>query len=245
MTASASSRVVRDERPCVAHRAEILRGIEAERPGAAGGSCAGIAASRSVRLTGVLDDLEGVSLGERSKRRHVGEAAVEVHGHDGTRSRSQCRGGGGGIHAVVVLGDVDRNGDRARLGHGLERRHERHRGDENLVARFHAQRRRERGGARPARSQRRRSASSRSIRANTASNSATCGPLVNAPERRSSSTSSSTPRATRALTALRSRKRDLRLRVESRHRRMVVRPAATAKARKTAAPGSPLRSAPP
>src|SRR6185312_12511059 len=66
--AGGDGRVVRDERSCVAHRAEVLARVEAERRCAADGAGAKTSAPRTVRLAGVFDDRQ-ISL-----RRQLSEA---------------------------------------------------------------------------------------------------------------------------------------------------------------------------
>ena len=85
-----------------------------------------------MRLARVLDDRQA-ELGEPA---HVGQLAVEVHRHHEAGALRDRSAGRVDVHVEVGLGDVDGNGSPACLGDGLERRDERVRRDEHLVARL-------------------------------------------------------------------------------------------------------------
>src|SRR5262249_34893344 len=95
--------VVGNKRSSVAHGAEILRGIKAERRGAARASSCNAITRGTMRLTGILDDLDAVLLRDTGERMHVRHLPMEVDGH-----RVRRTGGGRGFDLldaeVVVLG---------------------------------------------------------------------------------------------------------------------------------------------
>ena len=85
-------------------------------------------------LAGVLDDVEVSLPRQRAESLHVGQAAVQVHRHERARPRADRRRRRRRIHPVVGLRDVHRNGNPARLGHGLEGRDEGHGRHDDLLA---------------------------------------------------------------------------------------------------------------
>ncbi len=134
--------VVGDERACVSHRAEILPRVEAERAG--GPSCAGAhaVARRSVRLTGVLDDDKTVGTSDCRQRRSCRRA-----GRRGALARMNCGARADGSRQRRLDRCSSRRsemstgiGNASCLTDRLERRNERQRRYEHLVARLHAER---------------------------------------------------------------------------------------------------------
>jgi len=94
-------------RAAVAERAEVLRGIEAER--AADAECAdGRATARSeMRLAAVFDDRQFVARGQRGERRHVRRLAVQVYRHERPRPRRDGCRARARIHRQRLVIDVD------------------------------------------------------------------------------------------------------------------------------------------
>ena len=77
--------VVRRHGACVAERAEVLAGVEAERCEAAEASDAPAPVPGAVRLTGVLDECDAAVLRESQQRVDIDGMSVEVDGDDRTR----------------------------------------------------------------------------------------------------------------------------------------------------------------
>src|ERR1700687_3169521 len=80
--------IVGHDRASVAERAEILRGIEAERPGHADRTDRPPGCGRQVGLAAVLDNRQMVARRDALDRRHVGGLAVQVDWQDGARAWS-------------------------------------------------------------------------------------------------------------------------------------------------------------
>jgi hypothetical protein len=123
--------VIGHERACVAERAEVLRRIEAECGGAADGARSQAVAVCAVRLTRVFEDDKlaiGAPRGYVGDAAHVGHLTVHVNRQEESRARSH-----GGlrcldVEVVVLLGNIDRNGDSTRL-------HDRGKGGDERVSR--------------------------------------------------------------------------------------------------------------
>jgi hypothetical protein len=98
--------IVRHDRAGISERAEVLGGIEAERSGEPARTGSASVTARTVRLAGVFDDRESVTLGRSPERDQVGHLTVEMDGQDEPRSRSHRVLGGGWIEGVVPLADV-------------------------------------------------------------------------------------------------------------------------------------------
>ncbi len=133
---SARPGIVGRDRPCVAERAEVLPGVEAEGGRQPSGPGADSVAGRPVRLAGVLDDRNPVVGCERDEGGHVRELSVEMHGHQESRSGPDRCGAGIDVEVVVALAHIDRHGATACLRDRLEGGDERVRRDDHLVARL-------------------------------------------------------------------------------------------------------------
>ena len=126
--------VVRRQGARVAEGAEVLARVEAECGQSACGAGDDAVALGSVRLAGVLEEDEIVPLGERHERAHVRHLPVEVDGQQEARPLSDCGLDCGDVDVPVGLRHVHGDRSAARLRHGLQRRDERVRGDDHLVA---------------------------------------------------------------------------------------------------------------
>ena len=103
-----------------------------------------------MRLGRVLHHAQSALARELEQRIHVGGLAVEVHGHDRARAVGDERARGGRVERERVALDVGEHGHGARVHDRLDRREERVRGRDHLVARADAareQRREQRVGA--------------------------------------------------------------------------------------------------
>ena len=87
----------------------------------------------AVRLARILDDRQGVRRRELAETAHVGHLAVQVHGEQEAGATADRLLGSVDVEVVVGLADVDEDGARTGLRHGLERRDERVGGDDHLV----------------------------------------------------------------------------------------------------------------
>ena len=79
--------VVRHHGAAIAERGEVLRRVEAERPGGPDGADRSSGARGEVRLTAVLDDRQRMRRGDAFDGGHVGWLAIQMDWHDGPRAR--------------------------------------------------------------------------------------------------------------------------------------------------------------
>ncbi len=130
--------VVRDDGPAVPVGAEVLAGIEAERPGDPEGPGLPALVGGEVGLGAVLDQVELVPVADGLDGLDVHGLAVDVDGDDGLGP-----GGDLGLDElgvdVVVLVVVDEHGPGPRLGDRLRGGHEAVGDGDDLVARADAQ----------------------------------------------------------------------------------------------------------
>ena len=71
--------------------AQILAGIETECGGIGQSAGTQTACAGTMSLCSIIDDLQSVSIGNAADSLHVAQAAVEMHGHDGTCARCDER----------------------------------------------------------------------------------------------------------------------------------------------------------
>ena len=128
--------VVRDERPRITGRTEVLAGIEAEGRGCPTRARADTAALRPMRLAGILEEEQPVLARERAKCAHIAELSIEVHWHERARAVADRRRRRDGVEAVVVLRDVRDDRHAAGLRHRLERRDKCRSRDDHFVTRL-------------------------------------------------------------------------------------------------------------
>ena len=126
--------VVRDERAGVAHRAQVLAGIEAEGRCATDRPCCDAVPDRAVRLACIFDDRHVVAIGEVTQRAHVATLAVEMHGHHKARSGRHSGGSGVEVQVVVRSAHIGGHGTSAGLRDRFETGGERVRRHDDLVA---------------------------------------------------------------------------------------------------------------
>ncbi len=83
--------IVGGDRAAVAQRAQVLGRVEAERRGGRAAADRPTIGRGQVRLTGVLDDRESMTVRHPADRRHVGRLAVEMDRDDGLGTRGHRR----------------------------------------------------------------------------------------------------------------------------------------------------------
>jgi hypothetical protein len=124
----------------IAHAAEVLAGVEAERAEVADRPAAAALVPRAVRLAVVFDHLQAVLRRDGHDGIHVGRLAVEMHRDNGLGLLRDDRGN---ERRVDVVGDrvaIDQHRHRAKRGHRERRGDEGVAGHDHFVARADAHR---------------------------------------------------------------------------------------------------------
>jgi len=114
-------RIIRDERPGVSHRPEVLGGVEAECAGRSGRAGANPVTNSAVCLTGVFNHEEPMAGRKRRHLTHVGHLAVQMHWNYAPGFLSHGSGGRRHVDVVVGFGHVDDDGDASGLCDSLRR----------------------------------------------------------------------------------------------------------------------------
>ena len=131
--------VYRDDGSRVANRSEVLRRIKAECARGAKGPDRAAGAGREMGLTAVLDEREPVSLGNLRERRHVGRLPVEMHRHDRSRARCDCRSRRRGIERQACRIDIGKHGTCSRHHDSQRRERGRDWGRDDFITRSNAE----------------------------------------------------------------------------------------------------------
>ena len=134
----AQLRVVGGEQAAFAGGRQVLAGHDREGGDVAERADPAVLVRGAVRLGGVLDDGQPVARREGEDRVHVGRQAVEVHGHDRPRPVGAERFELRGVDRERPRVDVGEHRDPVLVHDRGGRCEERERGDDDLVARFHA-----------------------------------------------------------------------------------------------------------
>ena len=126
--------LVGDDRTPVAERAEILRGVEAERARNTDRPDRAARGGRQMRLAAVFDEREMVACRDALERHHVGGLAVQMDRQDRSCPRPDGPLDGAGIEGQAIRIDVGEYRARPRHHDGERRVRGRERRRDDLVA---------------------------------------------------------------------------------------------------------------
>jgi len=127
--------VIGDDGSAVAHRSQVLAGVEAEAAGSSHAAGSAAFVTGSMCLGGVLNDQQAVLVGDGLNHLHLGRLAVQVYRQDRLGSGCDRRGKPTRIEVVCLRIVVDQNRGGPRVVNAQGRGDKRVRGGDDLVAR--------------------------------------------------------------------------------------------------------------